>query len=107
MVRECYVRTESHHGDFGCYPGVEYRDQDDLGAMIKHLKWAAGVVLWGHAPDHKAVAKAMEKWIKKKYPGRAYFIETEKDNGGVQVYDPLDFVKERCVCNKHRSDNGQ
>ncbi len=32
------------------------------------------------------------------YPDRAYFIETEKDQRGVQVYDPRDFVKHRCEC---------
>lgn len=104
-MRELYVRAEGTHGKFSVVPGVQFfphEPEDDVMVMYKHLKWAAGVIAWGHAPNHIAAYKAMEKWILKKYPGRAYFVETDQEGVGVQVYDPRDFVKERCACNDHR-----
>lgn len=106
-MRECYIRAEGNHGNFSVVPGVQFflnESEEQINKMGQHLKWAAGVVAWGHAPNHMAAFKAMEKWILAKYPGRAYFVET--DNGwGVQVYDPRDFVKERCACNVHRQES--
>lgn len=104
-MRECYVRAEGIHGNFSVVPGVQFfetESDEQVQKMAEHLKWAAGVVAWGHDPNYCAAFRAMEKWILAKYPGRAYFVEV--DNGtGVQVYDPRDFVKERCECNIHRS----
>lgn len=106
-MKETYARAEVIHGTgtkdaFCCSPGIEVREGDDIADITRRLKLTTGIVLWGHAPDHAAVVKTLEKWFRRAFPGRAYFIETEQDGCGVQVYDPRDFVKERCACNEHR-----
>lgn len=101
MAIERYARGEAKVGEISCHPGVEYRDGDDVDEMTHNIQDAAlkFVKIW--YGNHTKLAEVMRWWIETNYPGRAYFVETEEEGRGVQVYDPKDFVKERCRCNEH------
>lgn len=104
VVREAYARGEAIIDGVSCHPGIEYRDGDDVATIRDDAQWFAKRALLCCGSNHEALVDYVEKRIKTIYPGRAYFIETEENGKGVQVFDPGDFVKERCRCNKdHQS----
>lgn len=101
MAIENYIRTEGYHFDdrgqkMECIPGLEWRTGDDLGSITEDLQDSAKEFSRSH--DHLQASGDMVGWIMSNYPDRAYFVETEKYGCGLQVYDPRDFVKERCHC---------
>lgn len=98
MAIERYARGEAKVDDISCHPGVEYRDGDDVDEMTHHIQAAALFFIHIWHGNHVELATSMRRWIERNYPDRAYFVETEEEGRGVQVYDPKDFVKERCPC---------
>lgn len=101
MAVERYARGEAHLRELSIHPGVEYRDGDDVDEMTHAIQAAGRQVLLSWGGNHVEAAEEMREWIEFNYPGRAYFVETEEDGRGVQVYDPRNFVKERCNCPIH------
>ncbi len=93
-AREVYVRLTDTQDGFDITPGIEGRPGDNVTLMLNVLRRLAK---WGHtrAPDHEAVVELIEGFIKIAWPSRAYFIETETDGGGVQVYQPWGMPRER------------
>ena len=103
MAIEQYARTTALFVDdvnrqMECTPGLEYRDEDDIELLTSEIGDAALEALCDGQPDHKHVSGFVVGWILSNYPDRAYFVETEINGRGVQVYDPKNFVKERCPC---------
>ncbi len=97
-MREAYFRAAAELYDMEATVGLEMREGDDADETTAVLKMVCGAALTFFRKDHVLVAADIEQWVLHNYPGRAYFIETEDDGKGVQVYDPRDFVKTRCVC---------
>lgn len=48
--------------------------------------------------DPESLVYAVSNALQKHWPYRAYFIEVGDEDEWVQVFDPKDFVKERCDC---------
>lgn len=71
-----------------CHPGVEIRDGDDLNRLTHFIQGAARTALFVCPENHEEVSRFVEDYIRTAYPGRAYFIETEKEGRGVQIYQP-------------------
>lgn len=92
-MREAYARGYAVDGDFEVTAGLELRDDDPEG-----LSWYVRCLceLATRKGDHRGAAEYLEGVFFLDYPDRAFFIETERDGFGVQVYDPRGFVKERC-----------
>ncbi len=81
-----------------CHPGLEIRPGDDIDRLTLDIKLIALAAMANQKNDHERIVMEVEAAIKSRWPDRAYFIETEEDGKGVQVYDPRDFVKARCEC---------
>lgn len=106
MAIESYLRACGMYLDdvgriMECHPGLEMREGDNLPEMNEDLMDMAREAAQEGYPSHEAVSGLMLSWILSNYPDRAYFVETEMTGTGVQVYDPRDFVKERCPCHEH------
>lgn len=87
MEREAYARATVEFHGLECSPGVELRDGDDVERMINQVRMCAREALWRHK-THEAVVGEVERFIKVVWPGRAYFIETERNGMGVQIFQP-------------------
>ena len=89
------------------HPGVQIKfPEDDVTAMLKQVKGIAVLALAVCPDDHEAAVRYAEKIIQRNWPDRAYFIETDRDDMGVQVYNPKGFVKTKCTCPCTRADAG-
>jgi hypothetical protein len=90
-AREAYARGAGYNEAAGteCHPGLEIREGDDVDLLTHWLQAHANraVDRWGG--NHLEVVRQVEEAILEAYPGRAYFIETEEDGRGVQVYQPF------------------
>lgn len=99
---EQYVRvSEQYYGShwpMECNVGLEYKTGEDLKLLADEVGEVARESLVYGGDNHHLVSGFVIGWILSNYPDRAYFVETEKEGRGVQVYDPMDFVKERCPC---------
>lgn len=102
MAVERYARSAYEDKELGveCTVAVEFRDGDDVDLLTHNVQDMARDALFFGGGNHKQVCAFAESVIQHYYPDRAYFIETDEDGRGVQVYDPKDFVKERCRCNE-------
>jgi len=104
-MREMYARgyasesrVEGVEVDIEATVGIQIREDDDVDELTNYARQLAKRGLsWGYG-NHVAVVGYIENTLATDYPDRAYFIETEEAGKGVQVFDPRDFVKERCVC---------
>lgn len=98
-MRECYARGEFFHDNGVCATaGVEVREGDDVENIGFEIRITCGYAVARWNRRHLEIARQIEEWIKEKHPGRAYFVETDEEGKGVQVFDPRDFVKARCTC---------
>ena len=100
MALERYARaywTDSRTG-VEVHPGVEYRSGDNVEKMMEDLRIMARRAFFTKGDNHVGLPDHMRQLIEAQWPDRAFFIETEHHGTGVQVYDPKDFVKERCHC---------
>jgi hypothetical protein len=99
-MREMYARGYADNDTIACEAtvGIEIKGGDDVDQVTRHARFFASCGLGWGGGDHAAVVKRIEELIELKYPGRAFFVETEEDGKGVQVYDPRGFIKERCEC---------
>ncbi len=85
---ERYARAYYVEDDFEVTVGVEVRPGDDievLGSWAKDLAYLAVESHWKH---HGKVSSYIEGSIARAYPDRAFFVETERDGLGVQVFQP-------------------
>ena len=96
-MREMYARGYADRGDVEVTLGIEIREDDVEALTIEARSFARRGLNWGGG-NHIEVVREIERHLAEFYPDRAYFIETEEDGKGVQVFDPRDFVKERCEC---------
>ncbi len=91
-TREIYARATYSHNGVECSPGVEIREGDDIDEMTHELQSNVTYALkaWSGSRgiDHNKVINWVETAIKDRWPGRAYFIETEEEGRGVQVFSP-------------------
>lgn len=87
-TREAYARGAAVLRDVECHPGLEIREGDDVDEMTHDLQRIAAEALRRWYGNHIEVVRQVEEAILECWPGRAYFIETEEDGRGVQVYQP-------------------
>ncbi len=99
-MREAYARGYADSEVLGVEVtvGIALRPGDDIASLSRHARFFAICGLGAGEGDHMKVVARVEELLEMKYPGRSYFVETEEDGKGVQIYDPRDFVKERCLC---------
>lgn len=94
--REAYARGAaiSKDGQVECHPGMEIREGDDVDLLTHWLQmWAQRALdRWGG--NHLELCRHVEEAILESFPGRAYFVETEEDGRGVQVYQPFGMPRE-------------
>lgn len=104
MAREAYVRYTYRIVGWEVTVGLEFRRGDSLDGLRAALKFRIAkqvALLAVQDPDagDDAVAEALEGVLMLRWPDRAYFIEVgPPDDSWIQVYDPKNFVKERCTC---------
>ena len=87
-AREYYARA-TVGSDVECSIGLEVRSGDDVEQLTWDLKAIATAALTIHGGHHQDVAAYVELKLLRNWKGRAYFIETEEDGRGVQVYQPF------------------
>jgi hypothetical protein len=91
--REVYVRGHAEVDGVECHPGLEYRDGDSVDYLSSLLQnWARRAIRSWNVPgcvNHMEIMRQVEECILEEFPGRAYFIETEEEGRGVQVYQPF------------------
>ncbi len=84
--RESYARAWVVKGGLEFSLGLEYDDEEEAEELSAWLK-----NLGENALEHEtrvSVVSYAEQIIRTSRPGRAYFIETERENKGVQIYQP-------------------
>lgn len=88
-AREAYARASYTQDGFEVHPGVELLDGDDVERMTVLLQDIASAALRTQGPHRLHVAQHVETRIRREWPDRAYYVETEADGRGVQVYQPF------------------
>ncbi len=88
-TRERYARASVSMSGMECTPGLELRKGDDATEVMGFVHATAFVALAEGYPFHTQVCDSVERLFTEHYPGRAFFIETEEDGKGVQVYQPF------------------
>ena len=86
-AREAYARGCAEVGGFEVSVGLEWRADDDIAGLSELVKMVATDA--AQLDDHALANEAAELRILTYWPSRAYFIETERDGAGVQVYQPF------------------
>ncbi len=87
-TREAYIRGCNIHCGAECHIGVEMRKGDCVDTMSYMLKSFAWDAL-DSEHEHESIVAHVEERVLQTWPDRAYFIETEKNGCGVQVYQPF------------------
>jgi len=73
-------------GEFECSVGVEWRAADNIAHLsVEAARLAEAAALLA---DHVYAVNLVERAVASLWPGRAYFVETERDGAGVQVFQP-------------------
>lgn len=93
-AREAYARGYVKQSGVECTVGIEIADGDDVEMMTIDAKVLGEFALLNFGGNHMRVTDYVEHGIRANYPGRAYFIETEEDGKGVQVYQPMGMPRE-------------
>jgi hypothetical protein len=96
--REIYARGMASFGDMEVHPGLELREGDDVDHLTNWLQRQAAFAAARWEDNHLEICRQVEERILEVYPGRAYFIETEKEGRGVQVYQPFGMPREEKSC---------
>lgn len=89
-AREQYARVYQEVYNTEMTVGIELRNEDTTGLMCLNIlaKSRAYDALIGNQGLPLAAVAHVESWIKERWPDRAYFIEIERDDMGVQVFQP-------------------
>jgi len=87
--REAYARGYACDDQDEITIGIEFREDEDDAHNMPYLArtWANEALSYCGFSFLEAV-KFLEKKVQQVYPDRAYFIETERDGEGVQVFQP-------------------
>jgi len=67
--------------------GLEYKNDEEVESLTEYLKQLADMALSRYAGNTEIVGW-VEGELRRGYPDRAFFIETERENRGVQVFQP-------------------
>lgn len=89
-TREQYARGYAVARDLELHVAVEIRGGEDGNAISELLRGWAEEALAVDSGDHAAAVDRLERWIAGQWLGedRAYFIETDQHNRGLQIYQP-------------------
>lgn len=98
MAVEWYVRGESDLDGVNLLVGVEVRQEDDVDEMMNSTRRLTQTLLAKHGGNHVLLVLEAQGWVDEHYPGRSFFIETDEDGKGTQVFDPRGWLKRRCDC---------
>jgi hypothetical protein len=85
--REAYWRGYAMRDGFECTVGIEKRAGDNPDEWTNRVKRMA--IAGAIQSDHHNAERTVEDTIVAVFPDRAYFVETERDGAGIQVYQPL------------------
>jgi hypothetical protein len=103
-MREAYARGYAVAGEWEVTLGIETRGGDDVSDIVCIARGMCREALEVFKGSHAHLVHDIERQLHYYYPDRAYFIETEEDCKGIQVYDPKGFIKERCPCRERCGD---
>ncbi len=92
--REAYARATTEADGMELSPGVEIRDGDNVAQMTRDLQAIATTALRCCGKSHDLLVSYVENRVRANWPGRAYFIETEEDGKGVQIFQPYGLPRE-------------
>lgn len=84
--REAYARGHATDGSYECTVGIEIRPEDITPEIFMFARRLARLGL--NEAMHSMSVAVIEREITSTHPTRAYFIETEQDGVGIQVYQP-------------------
>lgn len=97
--REQYARVYQEVYNTEMTVGLELREGDELAQINIRLRDKAWQALIDNQSDHLAAVAHVEAYIKVTYPDRAYFLEVERDDMGVQVFQPYGLPRRDLVDN--------
>lgn len=88
---ERYARAWRVKDGFEVSIGVEYRDDGEVDSLTTTLReWADKALQLG---EHTVAVSYIETKCRAHWPDRAFFIETEREGRGVQVFQPFGIPK--------------
>lgn len=95
-TREAYVRVGKKRfadgivlvQDIECHVGVEFLGEDTFAEMASDLEADIETAL-RESVSHTDLVLRMEELILRRWPDRAYFVETDQWGKGLQVYQPF------------------
>jgi hypothetical protein len=75
-----------------CHAGVELRDNDDVNELTHNIRAACRASLYICGGNYTEIEKFFEDYVTSRFRGesRAFFVECESDDRGVQVYQPYE-----------------
>lgn len=73
-----------------CDSGVEIREGDDVEEMSHNIRSANRAALYTCGGNHMEIERFFEDYVASRWRGqdRAFYVQTEEDGKGVQVYQP-------------------
>lgn len=92
--REAYARGAAEVAGVECTPGLELREGDDAEELCQEVQRVAKTALEMWGGHHINVCSFVERYFTAYYPDRAYFVETEEEGRGVQVFQPYGLPRE-------------
>ncbi len=86
---ERYVRASANCFGTEVHAGLELRHDDNFDQLAAWLQGVAKTSLMYGRDNHVTICRHAEAAITIAYPGRAFFIESEIDGKGQQIYQPM------------------
>lgn len=99
-MRESYARYSWRIIGMEISVGLQWNKGESVRALWRLMRDTIALSLSRtRSVEADDMTLAVEEALRRDFPDRAYFIEvSDGDEQWTQVYDPRDFVKERCDC---------
>jgi len=94
-TREYYARASATVDGVECHLGLELQNGDDVSELTGRLQDLAESALRWADGQHQGTCRAIEIAVEVGWPGRAFFVETETEGRGVQVFQPYGLPRDR------------
>lgn len=90
MKREQYATGLAVSGNVGVTVGISYEDAtaSDVAALADTAQRFGRVALASWGSQHTEIVATVQALVDRYYPNRPFYVETDEDGRGVQVFQP-------------------
>lgn len=90
LKREHYAVGAAERYGVSATIGISYEasGEDDVAALTYYAQKLARLALVAHGGNHAAISALVQLSLDMDYPNRPFYVETDEEGRGVQVYQP-------------------